>query len=469
MYKRAVPFISDKPQRRSRHAINLTKFVITSLLTLIIISIACSCNKSQSRPSRAKMVLEPRFNDPISSEGLTLTKVESTFGYFDKTGRCVIDLGAKGIDTAWAFTEGLAKVKKDGKYGFIGKLGTLVIPPQFNHAWMFSEGLAAVEKDGKWGFIDKIGAAVIPHRFSNVYSFSDGYARVNEGGSIHGCLSVGGEWIKCFTKGGKNGYIDRTGKMVIAAIQDWTFDFVGGMAKVNMGGQLNQRGTVEGGKWGFMDKAGILIAKPIYDEVYDFADGFAAVAVDKLWGFIDAKGNVLIEPRFKEAYHFSEGLACVLTEDGYQYIDTTGRFVITHGYRVAGDFVDGLAPASKDGRAFGFIDKKGGWFVKPEFYDVDHFSEGFAVVRQFSKDSLKRVQSGHPCKDGILYGNVSFEEGTVMHFDASGSLINPSKVTFINRKGEKIISQEFDDARSFKNGFAGVKINGKWGYLEVVK
>ncbi len=51
------------------------------------------------------------------------------------------------------FREGLAKVNKDGKWGFINKEGEIVIPPQFDEAVDFSEGLARVEKDGKWGII----------------------------------------------------------------------------------------------------------------------------------------------------------------------------------------------------------------------------------------------------------------------------------------------------------------------------
>ena len=47
------------------------------------------------------------------------------------------------------------------KYGFIDKNGKVVIEPQFDNVSAFSEGLAKVEKDGKWGFIHKSGKVVI--------------------------------------------------------------------------------------------------------------------------------------------------------------------------------------------------------------------------------------------------------------------------------------------------------------------
>ncbi|MCB0154437.1 MAG: WG repeat-containing protein, partial [Anaerolineae bacterium] len=37
--------------------------------------------------------------------------------------------------------------------GFIDPTGQVVICPQFDRAGPFSEGLASVEVDGKWGFI----------------------------------------------------------------------------------------------------------------------------------------------------------------------------------------------------------------------------------------------------------------------------------------------------------------------------
>lgn len=51
------------------------------------------------------------------------------------------------------FSEGLAAVKINGKWGFIDKTGKMVIPATFSGAKDFSEGLAAVEINGKWGYI----------------------------------------------------------------------------------------------------------------------------------------------------------------------------------------------------------------------------------------------------------------------------------------------------------------------------
>jgi hypothetical protein len=59
------------------------------------------------------------------------------------------------------FSEGLASVLVDGKWGYIDKTGQIEIEPQFKTAIKFGGGLALVEIDDKnWGYIDRKGIFV---------------------------------------------------------------------------------------------------------------------------------------------------------------------------------------------------------------------------------------------------------------------------------------------------------------------
>ena len=72
-------------------------------------------------------------------------------------------------------------MKDGGKWGYIDKIGKMVIPPQYDLAYQHVDGLAAVKIGGKWGFIDKTGHMVIPPQFSDTFGFSEGLVDVEVG------------------------------------------------------------------------------------------------------------------------------------------------------------------------------------------------------------------------------------------------------------------------------------------------
>ena len=81
-------------------------------------------------------------------------------------------------------TEQRFLMKKDyvGHMGFIDGCGRVVIEPVYDSALEFSEGLARVEKNGKFGFIDKSGKVVIDFYLDFAWFFYEGKALAE----IHG-------------------------------------------------------------------------------------------------------------------------------------------------------------------------------------------------------------------------------------------------------------------------------------------
>lgn len=76
-----------------------------------------------------------------------------------------------GYDDVDCFSDGMAWVKQNGKYGFVDKTGKVVITIQYDYAGSFSGGLASVMQNGKSGFIDKKGEIVIPIQYDNAWFF----------------------------------------------------------------------------------------------------------------------------------------------------------------------------------------------------------------------------------------------------------------------------------------------------------
>jgi hypothetical protein len=92
----------------------------------------------------------------------------------------------------------LKPVEKDGKWGYARQFNTfeqeLVIPYQYDHATGFSDGLALVKKDGKFGYIDQQGKLVIGFRFDYATPFRDGAATVKKDGTLRQ-IDKSGEFI----------------------------------------------------------------------------------------------------------------------------------------------------------------------------------------------------------------------------------------------------------------------------------
>ncbi len=99
-----------------------------------------------------------------------------------------------------------------------------------DEVWGLSEGLAAVKKDGKEGFIDKTGQVVIDLEYDWAIIFSEGLAKVE--------------------KDGKQGFIDKTGQVVIDLEYDWVYSFSEGLAAVK-----------KDGEYFFIDKNGNRVSK----------------------------------------------------------------------------------------------------------------------------------------------------------------------------------------------------------------
>ena len=242
-------------------------------------------------------------------------------------------------DDAGDFSEGLALVKINGKYGFIDKTGSLVIPAIFGDATKFHEGIAGVTVhdsvggliiNRKLGIIDKTGTLTIIDECVVLHNFHNGRAMVQ-------------------LSNDKYGFIDKTGALVIPAIYDDAFDFSDGLAYVKTNG-----------KYGFVDKNGTFVIPAKYDYVYEFSGGLANVRIKGKWGLIDTDGSLVIPTKYNydDFGKVSEGLAGLKIKGKWGYFDKTGAMVIPAIYEWVTPFENGKAKVKLNGREF-YIDRNG--------------------------------------------------------------------------------------------------------------
>ena len=140
-------------------------------------------------------------DDEYFHEGLATFYKCGKWGFIDKKGSVVIPCI---FDSAGDFSEGFAWVKRNEKWGFVDSTGREVVPCIYDYVQDFHEGLAEVERNEKWGFVDNTGREVIPCQYVSTMHFQEGKAQVNEN-DTQDRFSFARSWI----------YIDKTGRRII--------------------------------------------------------------------------------------------------------------------------------------------------------------------------------------------------------------------------------------------------------------
>lgn len=287
-----------------------------------------------------------------------------------KEEKCVVP-DVEGYDKVGCLRDGLAGVikqsndeyDKTNRVGYIDKDGQLIIPFEFDAIVAgeggeslefndFSEGLAAVSKNDKYGFIDTKGKVVIEPKYDWASSFSNGLAIV----SVEGLY----------------GAIDTQGKTVIPFEYQALADFHDGFATAARPPKDLENYE---SKYGLINKQNEVVIPFMYESMGNLSESLIAVKKDGKWGYVDTKNKAIIPItlKYEMVNDFSDGLAAVFSYEEnsdnlkYGYIDKTGKLVIPMQFIKAYwddsegiiDFNNGIAVVNdKEGRTF-CIDKKG--------------------------------------------------------------------------------------------------------------
>jgi len=415
------------------------------------------------------------------------TLIAGRWGFLDKNGNEII---AAQYDYVYDFKNGVAKVRQGERTFYIDIEGKEVPAPVNAPAKNKDFAWPRVScSPGYYGYIDVKGAWALPPAYLFAQAFSEGLAAVQPVKTAYDCSVNAPEWYKALydtttITGGEEeerprlfrrfrrraylpgggwtinvpvtdtaaaertlyGYIDKSGKMIIAAQYDEALPFSEGRAYVRIGP-----------RWGVIDKTGRWIMAPVlespinyissehyrYEEKYEtlqnkgmplgyrYSEGMGLIRKYEKYGFADPNGKIVIAPVYDYAEPFSNGLAVVQRGDKWGYIDKTGKIVIPLKFTAANSFREGIAlvrssvpqaASSEEGYTqyeesrYGYIDAKGKWLIPPAYTSAEDFSEGLAAVS----------------KDWNRFG-------------------------YIDKGGNFVIAPKYHYAASFVNGHAAVK------------
>ena len=104
--------------------------------------------------------------------GLARVEKKGKFGFIDKKGKTVIPTL---YDQTGVFSEDLCAVRVKGKWGYINKSGKVMVEPQFEQALTFKRKMARVKKNGKWGLIASDGKVLLPFQYEAIEEIQGGF------------------------------------------------------------------------------------------------------------------------------------------------------------------------------------------------------------------------------------------------------------------------------------------------------
>jgi hypothetical protein len=271
-----------------------------------------------------------------------------------------------------------------------------------------------------------------------------------------------------------------------------------------------------GGKVGFIDMTGTLVIPCIYDNRSNdyiamkisyntFEDGVAIVSLNGKEGVINKQGQTVVEfGKYKKIYAPTEGVSLV---DGYESKSTRGFVNVRNGVEVAapgyyddmGAPSEGLLAVTKYPRhadgSLAYDDNNGGYagvwsYISTEtgktvitgnYISAEAFHEGLAAVRTYDKKSdrtpvsyidktgkvvLKDDPSDIDKPNEITFGDEGFSEGLTVIAGANQGFVNEWDTFqnffpegFMNTKGQVVIKPTYDRVEPFSGGLSVVMLD----------
>jgi len=334
-------------------------------------------------------------------------------------------------------------------------------PPEIKDIGVFREGRAKIATLDFQGFIDRTGTVVIPMEYEAVGTFRDGLASVSNNG-------------KC-------GFIDRNGEIIVPLEYDGadrsSYDGSITLYIYDENGWILHADEYRDGKiYTLEDDGNGDYYRKEYDVYLGSSEGFELVQKDGKYGFLDCHTWTLAIPlEYDCAELFSEGLAAVEREGKKGYIDHGNNLVIPmDGYDGFGSFSEGMAWVRGKNGKYGFVDKAGNLAVPLEYdgYEYGFYKNVAGMFKEsvdcYRKDCYLINRDGEILEKTDMrysgfYGGLSMIRP---HYD-DDKPYNGLYIGFADMNGDIVVPMRYYmTANNFSEGLAGVRLDGIWSILK---
>lgn len=237
-----------------------------------------------------KFPFQYQYISQTSQDGISLFVNEKDSRLIDEEG-VVRGIFPYIIEESGIYSEGLIAIKKENGFVFYDSYAEEKFGG-FEAVGAFYNGRAAVKKDGQWLIINNDGKPDSDRRFKDI------------------CLSLDGNYIS-------NDTVILASENDVYKIYDTKFNAVGDFSceDVDICTADGLIAFKSGGKWGFVNTKGEIVIEAQYENAKSFSNGLAAICKDGKWGFIDKDNRNVVECVFANADYFNEAGNCLVQTD----------------------------------------------------------------------------------------------------------------------------------------------------------
>jgi hypothetical protein len=385
-------------------------------------------------------------------------------GYFEREGRR--ERIPPKFERAFDFSEGLAGVRVDGRYGYITTSGKIAIQPQFDLVGEFRNGHAEVLLGDKAGIIDTAGNFLLQPQYARAIPFGRTAA-----------LVLPGRWVSPYMMGAERLDTDAfhstkerfalidlaSGKTLTDELYITEFDYKTYVWASRMGGP----------GLGLLAPDGSWKIKPTYMEAQRMFQGRSIVCkyvpADRRGdakyahcGSVDENGEVALplQPTYVNGYWnglyriFRNQKPGLLTEAG---VLLAGQVFDDISPKETGDVIE----VQKDGKWVG-LTRSGEIVANPN--DGKVLLTCPSGVKFVSKShGMEVIGPDGTATEPYVFGDTFLGRSC----DFPMTVGYDGKYGFLSSEGKLILDPPFfENGYSFLNGFAGVKKDGKWGIVD---
>lgn len=374
----------------------------------------------------------------------------------------------RNADDVWAYRCGWFPFQLQDQGGFMNVKG------EYMTGWNYVQGF------------DEYGVALVYRGNMSKYTLT--HPAYDES-SLFGLIDVNGEEVlpceynKLTTPAYEGVYKLRketSGKFSLFDVTSRTFidvseyDFVshicdGGMIAVFQG-IVTESDQPKEGKWGYIDKTGKLVIPLQYEKAdYSWSEsGYAYVKMNGKYGAIDRTGKLCI-PCTWDSISMGDGqYALGKRDEKYYVIDMNGAIVSAiqqkNAYFDSAETVYVYDDYDVHHRAI--LDVQGNVIIEGDWYGIDQREENLFSVSTRDMQAKKNSYGIYDASAGKLIVPMVYDEINYTLSDNRRLMKQLGYYGFFDENFQVTIPAQYEDAISFRDGYAAVKLNGRWQIID---